>query len=210
MACSSCPTGKVSWGEFIPYVSLYAQGVPDEVAADAIRRATIEFANKVDAIQQTICIDAQECVDHYCIEFDDCYTVKRVCSVCVYDRRYEARREWEHYPPDCSYYYEHPCDLYISPVANCDQKDGIEVEVTLIPGQDSCFVDRYIYAEYAEQIGYGALSRLLLIPDTNWYDPRSAGYYENRFRESIGSAKQEVSRGNNSEPMYARPRRILI
>ena len=204
MTCVSCPSGKVSWGQFIPYASMYAQGAPDEIIADAFRRATIEFAERTGVLRQTVCIDAQECVEHYCLEFDDCYTIKAVNRVCVFGREYSTLRCWEHCPPQCSYYYEHPCDLYIHPAPNCDQSDAIEVDVVLLPGQDSCFVDRIIYEEYAEDLAYGALSRLLLIPDTNWYDPRSAGLYDNKFRRSIARAKSTVARNNDFSPMHMR------
>lgn len=210
MSCESCPTGKVSWVEFIPYISLEVQGVPDEIAAHNIRLAAIEFASRTGAIRQTVCIDAQACVDNYCVEFDDCYRVKALNRVCYGGRDYKAMRQWSHCPPACSYFYEHPCDLYISPAPSCDERDAIEVEVVLIPGQDSCFVDRKIYDEYAEVIAHGARQRLLMIPDTEWYDPRMAGYYSAQFRKGIAQAKQDVMRRNNFGPMKMTTPSVLI
>lgn len=206
MSCSSAsPTGEIPWTEFIGFVSLYAQGVPDEVAADAIRTAAIMFARKTDALCVPIYLDAQENVDKYSFSVDDGYTVKSVKRVCVDGREYTAERKFSHCPAPCTFYFNYPCDIFLGSKPGCDGEDNIEVEAVLIPSQDSCYADRKFYDLYAEDIANGALEKLLLIPDTDWYDPSSAGLYSTKFRRSIASAKQEVARNYSTGPMYMAP-----
>ena len=201
--CTSCPTGKVGWEKFIGHVSLYAQGAPDEIYKNAVRDAAIDFAERTNALQHTWCFDLQDCVDYYSMEIDDCYTIKDICSVCVCGREWEKAIKWAHCPKSCTWYYEAPCDLYIHPAPNCDIENGLEVTMTIQPGQDSCAIDKIFYDKYAHHIANGALERLLLIKNTAWYDPSSAGLYGLKFRKSIAQVKSQVARNHTSGPLFA-------
>lgn len=205
MACSACPTGEVPWTDFIGHVSLFAQGVPDEIAADAIRTAAIRFARKTGSLCVPLYVDAQAGVSRYNFEIEDGYTIKSIKRVCVNGQEYDAERTFSHCPAPCSFYYQQPCTIHLGSAPNCDAEDFIEIEAVLIPGQGSCFIDRQYYDLYADEIAHGALEHLLLIPDTEWYDPNSAGLYSTKFRQAISDAKKDVSRNYSTGPMYMKP-----
>lgn len=204
MSCNEFPTRRISWSEFIPYTSLYVKGVPDEIAAHMVRLATIEFTTRTGAIKRTVYIDSQADVADYCLVPEDDYTIKMVTGVRVNGRRLAPTRQWDECLPSCSYFYDHPNSLILGSTPSSDGINAIAVNLTLIPGQDTCFVDGSLYDEYAEDIAFGAISRLLLITDVSWYDPQSAGLYQDKFRRALARAKQVVARGNNGEPVFMR------
>lgn len=212
MACP-CPTSlrdTVPLDDFLPYIQPQAPNAPAEMCAHYIRLAAIQLCREAQILKETVYADLQEGVQDYCIEIEQCdlqvIAVRRVCAGTI---PLAALRDM---PCDGeyvghSYFYEAPSDLLIWPAPSCDIERGLRIDVTLVPGQDACELPRVLYDLWAEALGDGAASRLLLVKGSDWYDPQAAGINLKRFMNAKRDAKVRASRNNVSGPIHMRSRR---
>lgn len=202
-SCSSCEAGELGWDVFVPYIAPYVKGAPDVLMAHTARLAAIEFAREVGVVKRELVIDAQAGVGDYPLHTDDCYTVASIKQVCCGGRPLKAIRD-----RSCcvggmrGYVFSAPRDLYVYPAPMEDASQAIEVTAVVIPGQDSCTVDPILYHEFAELIGDGAVSRLLLTKGASWYDPQVASLFLSKFLSAQRKAKLLLMKGRSSEPQY--------
>jgi hypothetical protein len=210
-ACATIPPsgGVTPLEDFLPYVVPYAVGVPDEVAAHAIRLAAIEWAQVTLSQRRVVTIDAQKGLHDYRIEIDDAYEAITVNSVCYRERLLTPLRREQCSPHACGYTYTKPDLLMIYPAADADGASCIKVELTVQMGQDTCFVDRVLYANHAEDLANGALARLLRMKGASWYDLSLAGVHVKAFRQAYSRAKARSARGDISAPLMMTAPRFI-
>lgn len=70
---------------------------------------------------------------------------------------------------------------------NIDAKD-ISAECAIEPVPGSTHLPEILFTEYAQGICYGAAHRLLIQPDSDWFNPQLAQEYRQWFQESIREA----------------------
>lgn len=213
MSCA-CPAGlgdTVSLDDFLPYIQPQAPNAPAEMAAHYVRLAAIQFCRQTQILKERVCVDVQEGVHDYCLELEDCdLNTVSLANVCVGGRPYTATRTM---PCDAgqglaaTYFYQHPHDLLIWPAPSCDEKAALCADVVVAPGQDACDLPRRLYDDFAEVLGDGGASKLLLVKGADWYDPQAAGIYLKRFMNGVRAAKALASRGSVNQPIYMRARR---
>ena len=210
MSCE-CKEGELGWDVFIPYIAQYVKGAPDGLMAHSARLAAIEFAREANIIERDIYIDAQAGVADYPLETDDCYTVVSIKQVCVNGKPLNPVRD-----ATCGglcslrgYRFKAPRDLYIYPAPRQDGDGCIKVTAVVIPGQDACVVDPILYNEFAEMIGDGAVSRILMTKGASWYEPRTADTFLIKFERAKRKAKLNQVKGRSSHPQYMKPVRFV-
>lgn len=210
-ACSTTAPagGTVPLEEFLPYVVPFANGVPDEVAAHSVRLAAIEFAQVTLMQKRSVIIDAQEGVHDYPFEIDDSYETITVDDVCYRERSLNPLRYEQCSPNACGYTFTKPNLLMVYPAPQKDGPRCIKVTVSVQMGQDTCFIDRTIYANHAEDLANGALARLLRMQGASWFNLQLAGVHLKAFRQAYARAKVRASRGDISAPLVMTAPRFI-
>jgi hypothetical protein len=153
-------------------------------------------------IQRDLWIDVQEGVQDYNLDVPDNYTLHMVR---------EVRRQHNHLLPVAralchnlgprQYYFEQPCQIMIGSVPTSDCAEGLYVRAVVIPSQDSCEIDAWMFDRYGEDIAYGALSRAYLMTDAAWYNTRDGGIMMRRWNTSINRIKVEKAKNGVAGPM---------
>lgn len=211
MSCRTCdPGATVNWEVFLDYIMPYANKVPRAFAIQEARNATIELARKSLNLQRDLYIDAQECVNDYTIEVEDGYNIHMVREVCCGDTTLYPRTNIECCPSGgCTFHFDYPCELYLDTAPSCDQQDGIYVRASVLPSQDTCKIDKWVYDKHAEDIATGALSRLMIMHGTEWYDPRQGGIMLRRWRNVMSQSRVEQAKAHNAGPVMMKAKRWI-
>ena len=76
----------------------------------------------------------------------------------------------------------------------------------LKPSQDCDELPDFMLTEFAELIGWGALSRILTIPGQSYTSPDLSTYYGGMFMQRIDRLSTKESRGQQNAPRRTRPR----
>lgn len=198
MRCDPVP--QVHMDQFIPDTRVKVGHVPEDVVGHFVRQTIIDFAHRTGILRRHAWLDAAPDVFSYSLRFGDCYQLGAITRVeagpvCLTainnvpcgDRC--ARGKWFH--------FDMPDTLYIGwpPLAADSPTAWIEVDASVIPGQDSCQVDRIVFDRYAEVIANGAASRILVMQDEEWSNGNLALHHERRYLEGVARATRERHRG---------------
>lgn len=212
MACRCVDTELVPWSYFTDSVTLHAKNVPTDVAEHSIRQAAIEFARVTLSLQRDLYVDMQAGVWDYRLDVPDDYTLHAVRSVQVEGCCLGARTRPPCGPCDMllgEFYFEKPCSLLVGRTVPCDTQEALLARVVVIPGQQSCGIDKWVYDTWAEDIGNGALSRLLLMKDASWYSTGDAGIMLRRWKNALNRAKGAQAKSHVSGPTFMGRRRFV-
>lgn len=79
--------------------------------------------------------------------------------------------------------------LHMPPRNDC--QNGIHVQVALLPTQDVCVFDSEFFDRWVEGIAYGALSKAMRLPNTDWFDLQLADKFERLFIAEIQRARHK-------------------
>jgi hypothetical protein len=212
MTCRCNDVETVPWSFFTDHVVLHAKGVPQDVAEHVVRQAAIEWARVTLSLQRDLYIDMQACVQDYRLEPPDGYTIHAVREVEVCGCCLTARTG-----PPCGscdlrtneFYFQKTCNLLVGRTVPCDTPEALLARVVVIPGQQSCEIDKWVYDTWAEDIGNGALSRLLLMKDASWYSTADAGIMLRRWKNALNRAKGAQAKSHVSGPTFMGRRRFI-
>lgn len=216
MACG-CTTAPVAGGtvpleDFLPYVQMYVPGCPEEIIAHAIRLEAIEFSRATHTIRRTILVDAQAHVHDYCLEVEDDYRIAAIERVCVDGLDYlpTSTQPCGDREVFRRYFFEPGSDLMIYDAPAKDGAQCIHVTASVQPGQDSCRLDKVLYDDYAEAMSNGAISRLMLMPETKWFNQSLAGVFMRKSRQHTVRAKNLHMKGASTGPLLMKTRRRFV
>lgn len=216
--------------KFLPYVIPHAPGCPTFTAESAVRLAAIEFCEKarcwrhLDQIEiddeNTVALVAPDYAAIHEIEFasfSNESTPRQPLTPTQYSdigERYRASLEDVDGAP--RYITQvNPNSVTLFPFT----AGTLEVSLFLKPRMGQSFVastaddpiqDEYdqvpafLLTQWGEAIADGALSKLLLQPQTQWYDPNRAQYYMGRFMRACDSKFAQSLRGQHRAPKRTR------
>ena len=209
-ACDHVP--QVRFDEMVPYVAVNVDGVPANVIGHNLRLAAIELATKAKLMRRTLWIDMQECVSVYGVRLTDCYSIMSISQVCCGSQKLRPARDLQCCPTEsCSYYFERPDKLYVGASVAEDSERTLEIHARVLPGQDSCSIDEWVYQLYAEAISEGAMYRILKMPGEDWYNPQLAVAHGRNFNAAVADAVLQDRTANSGEPTVMKtPRGFLI
>lgn len=97
--------------------------------------------------------------------------------------------------------------LYKAPIK--DHENGIRIEFSVFPTQDICVFDADFFDRWVEGIAYGALSRALLLPNTDWYDKQESMLYAKKFNIEIQRARHKFDLNYSRGPMRMQAKRFV-
>ena len=72
---------------------------------------------------------------------------------------------------------------------------GVKMRVSYKPTKTAATLPDILFSSYAEDIGHGALAKLLAIPKMAYSNPELAVYYQGLFDAAIGKSKVDAAKG---------------
>jgi len=201
-----------SLDKFLPSVRPFAPGVPDPTAYANIRLAAIEFCERTRLWKWE---------DDYDVTASDCEqiltpagSVLHDIEVVLFDGRElhpKATRDLDRLRPGWrtgdvgSGLPEFVTQIEQNTIRIVPQMDGhLYMCLRLKPSQDTRDLPDFLADEYREVIGWGALSRLLVIPGQSYSNPDMAVFYANRFNAKLDSLVTKGSKGQQNAPKRSR------
>lgn len=164
------------------YIKPYAPGV-SETAIDAeLVFVAKELASKTLAMRDTIYMDTQENWGMYELSIPSDRHLEQITKVCVLDAEVHPLVE-----KPCNgcyaegFWIDRNMTLQIYPAPYENTADGIEIEYAYSPSIASCEVEDWLIQRYADAMTKGVLSRLLMMPNTKWYNPQMGARYDEMF-----------------------------
>lgn len=196
MSCYIDPLSCLSWDALLPYVHPYARGAPDEVMLQAIRSSAIEFCRRSGVLHDENTLDIQAYVKDYPLETLCDYEIVRTYEVVV-------SNTWRYRPSitknrvcwtlgGYQFYMQQPDIVVITNPPSMDIPNGLQVEFIVQPKQDGCTVDNLLYESWAEGIAFGAIARLLMMPNTSWFSMPTAQAFQVKYRSELARARTSV------------------
>jgi hypothetical protein len=218
--------------EFLPYVMPQAPGCPSLVAESYLRMAAIEFCErtkcwrKISEIEiddeRTVAVVAPYYAAIHQIEFASFSSASHPKSPLTptqysdIGERFRADMEEQAGPPRYITQVT-PNTVTVFPL----DAGTLEVSLFLKPrmGQDFApgdnddpiqdtfnVVPDFLLTQWGEPIACGALSKLLLQPQTQWYDPNRAAYYLSKFERACDRHFAQGLKGQQRAPHRTRYR----
>jgi hypothetical protein len=94
---------------------------------------------------------------------------------------------------------ETPLVFRLVPIPDETIADGLtDIRAAVMPLRGVTEVGDILFDDYEEDIGHGALARILRIPQRTWTNPEMSIFYDGLFKAAISSAKvrSRMSYGN--------------
>lgn len=187
----------ISLEEFLPRVTLVAEGVPKDIALEYINQAAIDFCTRALILKRRLVFDIQSDVQDYYLqagEYEKIYYIHSMrygCNVTLSNFNCDIPL---HGFSDQYFSFEPPDKIWIKDKPIKDQKNAVEVIYFAVPNPEACMVDRLLFDRYQDAIVSGALAHLLLMRKYQFADPQLAAIYDNRFLNAINAAKIHIAR----------------
>lgn len=186
--------------EFLPRVTLVAQGVPDDVAVEYLRQAAFHFARDSLLLKRELRFDVQAGVRDYYLSNGDHEQVHYIDEIGFGKSRATCHcRSSPSKGIPCREFQFEPNDKII--LANSPKSDGenqLFVRYFAVPTQSACEVDKLLFDRYHDVIVNGALSELLLMRKYDFADPQMAMFYKREYQQGLAKAKIDVARDFNT------------
>ena len=188
---------------------IHTKGAPADMIEHYIRRSANEFLRCTKVLRQMICVDLQACVCDVILEPDcdmEIVSIHKICdcrelipyALCESEAACNGPSAW----------FVPPQTLTLSPAPQTDREDGLSVLVSVAPKKDACFIHRELCDRpgYYDAIVAGALKRLLMIPNTEFYDLALAREFKKEFDKEANIASVDRLLGHGMGPVRMRSR----
>jgi len=196
-----------SFDSLVKEVLPYVPGCPDTLVENHIRSATIDFAERSKAF--VFDLDPITTVSGV-YEYDfDAPTGTEVHQILwmtfdgndmdpISPRSLELNfTDWRDRTGRPNVYLQKtPSTFWLVPVPGSTLSNGILASVALKPTRTTSNIDTNFSNTYRDGIIYGALYRLLRIPQRDWSDPRAANEYFALFNEEVKQAELKARGGD--------------
>lgn len=196
--------------DFLPYIRMYAPGVGDPAAFFGIRQAAIEFCERTRMWQLE---------DEWSVTADDCEGLMAPAGADVH----EIDKVWFN---GCELRKVTPqkLDELVSNWRNGDDKPTgqpsyvtqtapnsiilvpfgtgtVRVSLYLKPSQDCDQLPDFLVDQHREKIAWGALSRVLLIPNQSFTNPDMGAAFGQSFQSKLDSKSTSGISGQHRAPV---------
>lgn len=98
--------------------------------------------------------------------------------------------------------------IHLLPIPQTASAEGLLVRVNLKPVLNATTVPDFLYNDYRETIGYGALGRLFQLKTMPWFDFGAARFYKDMFRDLCNNTKLAKITGATKRPLQIKLRRF--
>ena len=222
--------GIIELAQFLPYVMRHVPGSPEFVAESYLRMSAIEFCERTRCWRkivevtidesQTVAMVAPYYAAIHEIEYasfsNDGHPKAPLIPTQHSDLADRYRADLESQPGPPRYITQvNPNCITVFPV----MPGVIELSLFLKPRMGQDFgpgdsdapitdtlnvVPEFLLSQWGEVIANGALAKMLLQPQTKWYDPQRAAYFEGKFERACDSKFAQSMRGQHRAPKRTR------
>lgn len=194
--------------DFLPMILEDAPGYGVASAAARVLDAVIEFMERSKIMRVEIPVDLQSCVDRVILDVPCGLRIVSVHSICGCPELTAANCE-----TSCGgarVRFVPPSLLHISPPPPADKEHAFTVWASVAPNEDACEVPELIYSRYRRKIVHGALSKILRIPGTDFFNPSLADFHKQEFVAGITTAGMDRLLGYGMGPIQMRTRSRFV
>lgn len=182
--------------EFLPNVRMYAPGVSDPVAFFAIRQAAIDFCERsrmwrwedefsitADDYEDLIAPDGAVIHEIEAVWFNGHKITKKKTPKELDECLPGWRSDTENRPEGDPTYITQtaPNTMVLAPFGT----GTVKVSVYLKPSQDCEQLPDFLADQHRETIAWGALARILMIPNQSFTDPNMAAVWGQSFQNKL-------------------------
>lgn len=199
-----------AYEDFLEYVAPAVPGAVEPLMIRAIRDACIDFCVESQLFQQTLePIPSIASIPDYTIETPEgtkvsmvmkaWYNNQEITDIVLSEGGVNAQTVQYGVEPETGtpkkVIYTGGDSLILDPVPDTSDLN-IVLMVALKPSRTSTTVFDQLYEDYAEDIGEGALSKLMNIKSAIFYDPNEAILKDRKFKSAQNKAKLRANQGN--------------
>lgn len=214
-----------SYEAFFPYVMHEVPGAPEPLVVRAIRDAAIEFCEKsLILTRDHDPITVKAGVVDYDLEPPNGYLVIKiqkawldnnpltplapdvVRDASVYNRLFAAYQSAPSTPQ--AYLQKEERSVSVWPLPDKQYTKSLTMRVALKPTRSSSSVDDVLFEDYAEQIGSGALSKLMASANKPYTNLDMAAVHKSLFQQGINVARQRAGHGHVRSNLSVKLRKI--
>jgi hypothetical protein len=190
-----------------PAVMRHIRSAPPNVVVPELRDALITFCRRTELLRVVQAIDLQKDVARYRLCPPGGYQVVRATCVIEGSKRLVVK------PDLCScscgdFFMDGPEWIELLRAPTEDQCAALVIEYVVAPSRDSMAVDSLIYDQYRDTIVAGALSRLMMQPDTKWANLALSAKWENEFKKGMAEARIAVAKNFTNANLKMQPLRF--
>lgn len=91
--------------------------------------------------------------------------------------------------------FTEPNAVRLFPIPLEDVPGALVVEAVLVPAVRSVSGPEFLLSKHGTTIAHGAMSRLMLMPERPWSDPKMGVFYEKKFEDGMAGATISVGQG---------------
>ena len=205
-----------SHSTFLDYLMPYVPGVTLELATLEIKKTCIEFCEKsliiqrnhdpVTVIAGTGDYDFEPPVTNHLVTkvmkmwFKDvvmtAVTPDTITDPTVYNTEFKGAVIAKSTPQFYFQKDERTFTIYPTPSGSAASlSSAITMRVALKPSRSAELVEDVLLEDYAEEIGAGAIARLMMSPGKPYSSPSSGAIYQAKYVQGINAARQRAVRG---------------
>lgn len=195
--------------EFLPNIRIYAPGVADPTAYFAIRQSAIEFCERtriwhfedefeIAADDFESLLSPPSSVIH---EIDDVWFNGKKLRKVTPQKLDELCPDWrsgdEKPTGEPSYITQTaPNEIILAPFGT----GTVKLSLYLKPSQDAVEVPDFLADQYRETIAFGALGRILLIPNQSFSSPEMGAAFGSAFQQRLDGKSTKGISGQQRAP----------
>lgn len=199
----------IAYDAFLSELLPFARNCPDLTIEAAVRQATIELCEKTE-IWQTELDPISAIAGQYAYDLEPPAntSIHRIMSLIDQNgRRLEPvtsgmldhrSPDWRNTPgiPEFFIRQDEQNELWIAPPPATAFTNAFLMRVVLKPSVTSAAASNFIMTDYRDTIVYGAIARLLRMPDRDWSNFKTAAVYYSMFQEQLGIAEKRARKAN--------------
>jgi hypothetical protein len=180
--------------DVLPYVIPFASQLPEELAVEFVRQATIRFARETGILRDIATINAEPNVLDYNVYTTDNYNIDRVVGVTFAKDCINPKVE-----------FRPPHHIHLS--RSVGKRQHGQVELVVVPNQDCFYLEDSLYELHAKDLAAGALAEIHKLPDQAFTSLDMAVMREREFRSAINNARtRELKKGSERGLSMTAPR----
>jgi hypothetical protein len=197
-----------------PFTAVAAANVPVPILDHEIREAAIHFCERTRAWKDVVTLDVVAAQAEYTLTVPTDGTVVIVEEVYFNQARLEAKpmdtlkeqyQDWLTASGTPLFYtQQQPGVLTLVPIPASALEDGLLVRLTYKPSRTATTIPDWLYEQWADVLGWGALSRLLMNPGLPCHNPNLAAVYQTQYDAGLLRAIRQTGKNFTRAPNRVR------
>jgi hypothetical protein len=222
---ATASAGYVLLDQFLPEILQYCNGAPSIMVRSHTLKATIDLCNKSLVLKKDAsAFEPEEGVHTYTLKFSgNRYRAIAVGEVKIGENTQPLQRiteeELDHSVVNwrtreattpTKYFLTDELNtirLWPTPKADIDSDCNVNCHVTY--KRDQTEIDEFLYEKWEEVIQAGVISRMLLIGEASWFNPRLAVTFARSWSRGVREARKTTLSGTGKFPGRVQPQNYV-